>query len=151
MEVDILTHFDRVPTMLRLLLIGCLTVFLWQSAMAFDLVDPVQTQNGIEYAITGVGETKHDPHWKDFPLKLVMSKQKEGRRLVPYYGISVKIYTPDKKKLLDLKDVGPWLLVKLPPGDYYIYSEDKRGINRNMTIRIPNKKNQMVYHLEWPH
>ena len=152
--VEILGDFDRVQTMHLVTFFMCLLFLGLGSAtiLAFEIVDPILSQNGIQYASTGKGETPYDPRWNDFPLKLVMMKGPvKGKESTPYDDVSLQIFTTAQKKLLDLKNIGPWLLVNLPPGDYYIYSQDRRGIDRNITIRVnKKKKKQDLYYIEWP-
>jgi len=74
--VEILGDFDRVQTMHLVTFFMCLLFLGLGSAtiLAFEIVNPILSQNGIQYASTGKGETPYDPRWNDFPLKLVMMK-----------------------------------------------------------------------------
>ena len=118
----------------------------------FDISDPIQKQNGVEYAITGGGETALDPRWKEFPLKIIMTKGKRKKeQYTPYQVRHLRVFSTDQKKLLEVKDAGPWLLLRLPPGDYYVYSHDERGIAKNITVRVAKKTGeQNVFYLEFP-
>ena len=148
--------FGTFPSMLRLLMTYCVLLlsfgFLFPTAKAFEVVDPIQYQNNIQYVSTGQGDTQLDPRWKSFPLKIIMIKGPQRKKdTILHKGINLKLHSQDQKKLLDVKNVGPWFFANLPPGDYYVYSKDSRGIDRNITIRVHGKKNkQDIYYIQWP-
>jgi hypothetical protein len=134
-------------------------IIIWAACLclSFDVINPIQTQNNIQFVVTGEGETKLDPRWQEFPLKLVMvdgviTTKKKEVFYTPKKNIEIKIYTKHQEKLIDVKNAGPWFLVKLSPGDYYVYTKDQQGIERNQTVRVhkpKKKKKQDIYYFEW--
>lgn len=111
---------------------------------AFVLKDPILKQNGIEYAITGVGDAKQDPRWRRFPLLLEFATVKGEL----YADIDVRIYTTTQKLLLNLKVNAPWLVVRLKPGTYYVYATDQKGVKKAVTAVVP-ASGQARYTLKW--
>ncbi len=132
---------------LKWFLVGAATYFLVSSLIAqqpFEYHDPILKKNGIEYAITGVAETKQDPRWRTFPLKLEFATMKGEL----YSDVHVRIYTPSQKLVFDVKVDAPWLLVRLKPGTYYVYVTDTAGRKKSVTADVP-ASGQIEYTLKW--
>ena len=111
---------------------------------AFEYQDPILTQNGIEYAITGVAETKADPRWRDFPLKLEFATVRHEL----YSNIAVAIYDEAKQKVFAVQSHGPWLLVRLKAGSYTVYATDEKGVKKSLAAQVP-ATGQVEYTLKW--
>jgi len=80
--------------------------------------DEVMQQNGIAFACTGTGESKDDPRWAGFALKLAYAVQPDGALLS---GVSARIRDAGGRVILDvLCDDAPWLMAQLPPGRYSV-------------------------------
>lgn len=110
---------------------------------AFELKDPILKKDGIEYAITGVAESKDDPRWKDFPLKLVFATVRGEL----YSDVMVRIFAADrKKKIFKIKVDAPWLVVRLNPGTYYI--EVDGPTKKSATVNVPSR-GQAEYTFKW--
>jgi hypothetical protein len=80
--------------------------------MAMD--KPVQ-MNGLETVCTGVGETKDDPQWLSYPVRIEFSNG--GAQYLS--GATVRISRgADSVATLDCP--GAWVLLKGAPGDYRV-------------------------------
>jgi hypothetical protein len=75
---------------------------------------PIQ-MNGLEAVCTGIGETKDDPRWKTYPIRIEFSNG-----AAQYLsGATVKIsHGSDAITTLDCP--GAWVLLKGAPGDYRV-------------------------------
>lgn len=81
--------------------------------------ESVQTMNGVSYVSGGVGTASIDrlnSLAQDFNLKLVFALT-SGAYLS---DVKVTIADASGKTLLDATSAGPWLLAKLPAGNYQI-------------------------------
>jgi hypothetical protein len=94
----------------------------------------VQTTGGITYVSGGVGDdsiARLESLAKDFNLKLVFALQSGN------YVSDVKVVIADAKgkTLLDAISAGPWLLAKLPAGNYQILATfEGKDVKRPVTI-----------------
>ena len=68
---------------------------------------------GIETVCTGVGSAKDNPAWSAYPVKLVFADPK-GANLAQVH-LSVM---QGGKPLMETECDAPWVLMKLPPGNY---------------------------------
>lgn len=97
------------------------------TALAFGLgsvaalADPVRvpldretTVGGIGVGCTGIGQTKNDPKWKDYPVKLEFADAQ--RALLANEVVTV---SADGAPVAEVACEGPWLLLKLPAGKAY--------------------------------
>src|SRR6185312_5167656 len=80
--------------------------------MAMDT--PVQ-MNGLETVCTGVGETKDDPKWLAYPVRIEFSNG--GAQYLS--GATVKI-TQGANVVASLECAGAWVLLKGTPGNYRV-------------------------------
>lgn len=75
---------------------------------------PVQ-MNGLETVCTGVGETKDDPQWLAYPVRIEFSNG--GAQYLS--GATVKI-TQGSNVVASLDCAGAWVLLKGAPGNYRV-------------------------------
>ena len=82
------------------------------------LADPVRvpldqetTVGGIGVGCTGIGQTKNDPKWAAYSVKLEFADAQ--RALLANETVSL---SSGKTEILDVACEGPWLLLKLPAG-----------------------------------
>ena len=75
---------------------------------------PVQV-NGLETVCTGVGETKDDPQWLAYPVRIEFSNG--GAQYLS--GATVKI-TQGANVVASLDCAGAWVLLKGAPGNYRV-------------------------------
>src|SRR5579871_3713984 len=67
--------------------------------------------NGVPVACTGVGQTKSDPKWLAYPVRLEFA-QTGGAYVADE---TVEIMTASGAAVVSLDCEGPWILLKLPP------------------------------------
>ena len=79
-------------------------------------VDAATTINGVEAACTGIGQTRADPRWQAYGVRLEFSNAK-NEYLV---GGAVQISDASGHILLAASCDAPWVLLKLPAGDYRV-------------------------------
>jgi len=82
---------------------------------AFAVQDQPTTIAGIETVCTGVGSAKDNPAWTGYPVKLVFANP-SGEDLAQEH-ISV---TQDGKPVVETDCDAPWVLMKLPAGEYSV-------------------------------
>lgn len=70
---------------------------------------------GVDVACTGIGQTRNDAHWRDYPVKLEFSDAKGGY----VADETLKVYRPGRLAPLKVSCDAPWVLMKLPPGGRY--------------------------------
>jgi|SRR5512135_2520121 hypothetical protein len=80
--------------------------------MAMD--KPVQ-MNGLEAVCTGVGETKDDPQWLSYPIRIEFSNG--GAQYLS--GATVKI-SRGADTVASLDCAGAWVLLRGAPGEYRV-------------------------------
>lgn len=94
-------------------------------AAAQPALPPVQQQGRVEYITGGIGLDESEAikaAMKDYSLVLIFAARHEGKA---EYVADVPVSIVDKQgnTLLDLKTEGPYLLVKLAPGEYRITAQ----------------------------
>jgi hypothetical protein len=108
------------------------TVLLFASSSAFTS-DEEKTYQGITYACTGVGESKEDPKWKTYPLKLMFTA---GTRAY-VSEVKVKIQDGSGQTVLDVNCDAPWLLARLKPGSYSVTAQADGGGAKSVKVTVP--------------
>ncbi len=88
---------------------------------------------GVSYVCTGVGESKEDPRWKIYPLKLMFT----GSRRAYVSEVKIEIKEASGKIVLKTDCDGPWLLVKLKAGKYSVWASAEGGSSQTITVRVP--------------
>jgi hypothetical protein len=81
-------------------------------------VDQPVTLGGVELACTGIGDTRADPKWAAYPIRVEFSNAKNE------YMVDALVALADAKNelVLVVRCDGPWLLMKPPPGTYAVYA-----------------------------
>ena len=99
---------------------------LWASALGAQpaptrdatvvALDAETTVNGVPVACTGVGQTKADPKWLAYSVRLEFSNPARD------YLADEAVAVSDAKgrRLAAMSCEGPWILLKLPPGPYTV-------------------------------
>src|SRR4030095_11854886 len=99
--------------------IGLLIVAsLFVSSSSFS-ADEEKTYQGISYACTGVGESKEDPKWKAYPLKLMFTA---GTRAY-VSEVAITIQDAAGSTVLQATCDAPWLVARLKPGAYSVAAQ----------------------------
>jgi hypothetical protein len=77
-------------------------------------LDQERTVGDIGVACTGVGQTKADPHWLSYSVRLEFADP--AREYLANEAVAVS--DASGRELAAVKCEGPWILFKLPPGAY---------------------------------
>jgi hypothetical protein len=117
------------------LLLGLLIIFTLLLP-APGRADEEKTFNGIKYACTGVGESKEDPRWEGYPLKLMFTGR--GTAYVTY--LEVEIQDPTGKQVFKADCDSPWLLVNLNPGNYQVTAKAHKKFTQEAKVSIQHGK-----------
>ncbi|MFC4274414.1 flagellar hook assembly protein FlgD [Achromobacter aloeverae] len=91
-------------------------------ASAHAALPATQTQGNVEYVTGGIGLDESESlkaAEKSYPLSLLFARKLDGKN---DYTADVKVVITDAKgaKVLDATSGGPYMLVKLPPGQYKV-------------------------------
>src|SRR5262249_24839348 len=78
--------------------------------------DQELTYKDIKFACTGVAESKEDPRWTKYPVKLMFTTA--GRAYVTYVQVTIK--DAQGAEVFTAECDSPWLVVDLKPGKYSI-------------------------------
>jgi hypothetical protein len=80
------------------------------------------TISGIETVCTGVGSDKDNPTWSGYPVKLVFADPK-GADVAQEHVAVLQGGSP----IVETDCDAPWVLMKLPPGDYSVRAMLRNG------------------------
>jgi hypothetical protein len=79
-------------------------------------LDGEASVGGIDVGCTGIGESKLDPKWRAYPVRVEFSDANNA-----YLANEVLIVrSAGGAELLSVGCEGPWILLKLPPGSYSV-------------------------------
>src|SRR5690348_5521156 len=78
-------------------------------------MDTPITLNGIDTACTGIADSKDDPRWKEYPVRVEFSNG--GAQYLAGAHVSL---SKGKKQLTSLDCQASWVLFKLPAGNYTV-------------------------------
>ena len=100
-------------------------------------LDQEATVAGIPVACTGVGQTKSDPRWAAYPVRIDFSDAKTEYLSDGELTLSSARGEP----ILTVRCAGPWILFKHPAGDYRVEGRmpGTSARPRNATIKSPAK------------
>jgi hypothetical protein len=79
-------------------------------------LDRATTVEGVEAGCTGIGQTKDDPHWRTFSVRIEFADA-ESHYLG---GGRVTVSKKSGQQLLSVRCDAPWILLNLPKGDYVV-------------------------------
>ncbi|HXQ12703.1 MAG TPA: hypothetical protein VN805_17060 [Caulobacteraceae bacterium] len=79
-------------------------------------LDTETTVGGVPVACTGVGESKLNPHWNSYPVRVEFSGADNGLLA----DEALTIFDDAGAEVVSVACAGPWILLKLPPGSYRI-------------------------------
>jgi hypothetical protein len=78
-------------------------------------LDQEATVGGLGVACTGIGQTKNDPKWQAYPVRVEFAGP-GGEYLADE---TLRVADSHGQALLDVSCEGPWILLKLTPGQRY--------------------------------
>lgn len=108
--------------------------------------DQPVTVNGVEMVCTGVGSAKDDPRWADYPVKIVLATASGANLANAHFTL-----TESGKTVAATDCDAPWLLFKLPAGNYSAtatlngstrsqsidFKTDGTGPQQELTVEFP--------------
>ena len=117
---------------------GCVAVAVTlaslPAAVGVAAQDQIMEQGGVRYVCTGIGESKEDPRWRAFALKLVFATEPRGALLS---NVRSRISDRAGRVVLDVHCPDePWLIAGLAPGRYRISATANGGFNRTVNIVV---------------
>lgn len=110
-------------------------------------VDKSAEAGGIQVACTGMGETRLDPKWTGYPVRVEFSNAR-----AEYLTDAQIVLTNAKgKPLLKVSCTAPWVLLKPPAGSYAVYGQllESKAKPRSAPFKVP-AKGQIRVVLEFP-
>jgi hypothetical protein len=99
-------------------------------------LDREETFSGIGVACTGIGESKQDPRWQAYPLRIEFANERREYLI----GAQVKLHDEAGRQLMDIACWGAWLLLRPPGRDSYRIEATMIGDDaepQSATIRAP--------------
>ena len=111
-------------------------------------LDQTATLGGVEVACTGIGQTKADPKWQAYPVRLEFATAQQTYLA----GEEVTVLDGKGRPQFDLTCDGPWVLMKLPAGVAYRVEAkltDQSAAPRSGTVKAP-KQGQVRFVLTFP-
>ena len=115
------------------------------------LADPMPmdnpvTLNGIETVCTGIADSKDDPRWKTYPIRIEFSNG--GNQYLA--GAHVEL-SEGSKQLTSLDCSASWVLFKLSPGNYSVTATLQDSNAKPRTAKFsPPKSGQKRIVLRFP-
>lgn len=110
-------------------------------------LDTETTINGVQVACTGIGQTRNDPKWAAYPIRVEFSNAKN------WYMTDAAVALLDAKarSVLTVRCDGPWVLLKPSPGTYAVYAmlADSDAMPRSASFTVPKHGQKRVV-LQFP-
>jgi len=106
---------------------------------ALSAADVEQSYQGVHYVCAGVSqESRDDPRWNSYPVKLVFAAADGG-----FLGdVKVKIGAADGTTVLQAHCHSPWLLVDLEPGSYKVEAMARQDYQQSFPLRVAGERQQ---------
>ena len=122
--------------MLKLILGAAVLLFVApgpSSAYDVNATPPLRSSGYVPYITGGVGVDERDAllaATKDYGLKLVFAEKQETAFLT---DVTVRIATSRGEQVMLMKEMGPYLFVKLAPGNYTITASSRERVLEQST------------------
>ena len=103
---------------------------------ALSAADIERTYQGVRYACAGVSqESRDDPRWSSYPVKLVFAAADGG-----FLGdVRVKISDGTDATVLQAHCLSPWLLVDLAPGSYKVEAMARQDYQQSFPLAVDSR------------
>jgi len=102
-------------------------------------LDTEATIGGVAVACTGIGQTKDQPRWQAYPVRVEFANARRDYLA----GELVTLSQGKAPPILEVACEGPWVLFKLPPGKPYqvtaTLTEYKASEPRTATVKAPRR------------
>ena len=106
------------------------------SALAADRVavplDGEITVGGVGGGCTGIGQTKDDPKWLTYPVRIEFSNPRREYLA----DADVEVATARGRPLVSVSCEGAWVLLRLPPGSYSVRAKLNNSKTPAATIKV---------------
>jgi hypothetical protein len=112
-------------------------------------LDTDTSVNGVDVACTGIGQSRDNPRWRDYPVRLEFSDAK-GEYVSDE---TLKLSRAGGGPMLSVSCQAPWVLMKLPAGhDYRVRAAlDEAGTSQRLAaVRVP-EHGQARVSIVFPH
>ena len=122
---------------------ACLLFVL--GSFAFAQIPATQHSNGISYISGGVGEEETVAilaEAKQWPVLLELSQIENGRG-VWIFGANIKIINSKKQLVFNASADGPYMLINLEPGDYFIEASFQ-GVEQKRALSVKANTSQKI-------
>ena len=94
--------------------------------------DTEQHYRGTAFVCTGVGESRRDPRWTTYPLKMEFAGA-HGK----YVGdVRVRVHDAVGNLVLEAHCLTPWVLADLPPGRYRVAATANGEFEREFGVAV---------------
>jgi len=103
---------------------------------------------GIGVACTGIGESKHEARWNDYPLRIEFANDLREYLI----GTKVTVSTMEQQPIMNVSCWGSWLLLKPPARDSYRVEAriiGETGPSQITTVQAPTSGQARIV-LEFP-
>lgn len=94
-------------------------------------LDQEVTIGGVGVGCTGIGQTKDDPKWAAYPVRIEFSNPAKEYLA----DVDIDVATKAGRPLLSLSCEGAWVLLRLPPGAYAVRA--KLNASKTPATTIP--------------
>ncbi|MGA0602422.1 hypothetical protein ACO2Q3_17060 [Caulobacter sp. KR2-114] len=110
-------------------------------------LDGEATVGGAPVACTGIGQTRLEPRWQAYPVRVEFSNARNEYLA----GAQVALWDGAGRQLLTVQCPGPWVLIRPPPGAYRLEGRllDVQAAPRSARFRPP-AKGQIRLVLQFP-
>lgn len=79
-------------------------------------VDAETKVNGVDLACTGIGQTRDDPRWGAYGVRVEFSNARNEYLA----GAAMELRDRTGREILSVSCDAPWILLRLPPGGYSV-------------------------------
>jgi hypothetical protein len=79
-------------------------------------LDQETNVSGVPVACTGIGQTKDDPRWLRYPVRVEFSNAHNEY----FANVEIAVWDRSGRPVVSVSCNGPWILLDLPPGRYRI-------------------------------
>ncbi|MCW3479119.1 carboxypeptidase-like regulatory domain-containing protein [Neisseriaceae bacterium JH1-16] len=139
------------PTHLSRTLLTTIVTSLMLASPVFAADLPSVQQSGtIEYLTGGIGSDESDAmkaEARHYPLAIEMARSsKDGGKFVA--DVDVAIHNAKGKEVFEANSTGPFMLVKLPPGNYKVKAT-LDGVTRQQQVSVGAKGSKHIS-IIWP-
>lgn len=110
-------------------------------------LDTDLTIGAVEVGCTGIGQTKHDPRWAAYPVRIEFANAQS----LYLSDATIDLANASGAPLASISCEGPWILLKLPAGRYTVHARLNGSTAKPRSASFsPPAKGQMRLVLQFP-